>query len=458
MPLIYTDRSRQEEGWRCLRRRYWKYSSVNGYGIDGKARAVPLVTGTEVHAALAGILAIVRQGNGAVKFPLSPAARAQVRGAITAACDSYRASVARVGLSEVDRTDEQRTVAEQCALLEGLCWGWVRMHLNRLLSEFRIIEVEREESFVLGCTCGLGDMRGEPEDHEARDCYGLCQQSRPDFVTERRSDGQLGIDDWKTIGYDLKDTEIERYRTSVQMAVGTLGVERRLGKPITHYYIHFLHKGARRKGYTSPGVFDGPRQQQSHFCYVTLIPGSPGNPPLTPAVPDTYTTEDPWYRKVPTWMLNPEAAPPGWSPLEWWVEQMPDAVLAKLYPVVGPYDRQTWMISGHLRSMQAEEKRWVRRVWEVYEQVQAGVPLRDALDEVIPPSWDCWRYNSTCQFRDLCTHAPGLPAEPNAIMASGRFQLRVPHHEYELRALRESGVPLPAEMVPTGADEGGEEG
>jgi len=453
LPLIYTDRSRQVDSFRCQMLRYLKYHSVNGYGIDGKARHIPLMTGLDIHECLAGVLEIVLTLGGALLPNLSDdLTRGQIRTVIQAAQKKYRDQVEKLGLTGVEEREVTRVVNEQCCLVEGLTWGWCRVMLPLVVKEYTILKVEAEESFVLGCTCGIGDRKGEPADHEAKDCYGVCQQSRPDFVMRKKKvgsaqDGQVGIHDFKSTAYQPNADTIEEYRTSMQMAVGTLGVERSLGEPVTHYEVHFLVKGGRRKGYTSPNVFEGPRQQQSDFCYVSY---SAGNPPL---YKESLSCKGKWYEKVPVWELN-LARPEGWSAVEYWASIMPQEEIEKLFPRIGPYDRQGWMIPGHLTQVLAEEKRWVSRNWAVYDETsQTGAPLKPALDKQITQSWDCWKYGTTCTMRPICDGT--VPWDPKAIMASGLYQLRVPHHKLEEEALRASGVELPAEMLPTG---GGGEG
>jgi hypothetical protein len=475
--LTYTDRSRQEDGlaW-CLRRRWHRYhGGSNGYGIIGVARNIPLLTGQGAHSALAGVLRTLAVGSAAPTFPLNEHARAQVRAAIRSAQDEYRAEVERAKkrLQSVNEDAVERTVNEQCALVEGITWNWTRQQLPILLAEHEIVAVEEEEWFVIGCDCPAGRKRAnktlvkkkmkkeELADHQKADCNGLVHQARPDFVTRRRSDNQFGVDDFKTSSYDVGEDEVELYRTSPQQATQTLAVERRIGEKVSHYTLHVLHKGGRRRMYSGPNEYKGPYQQQVHYCYVGFEPG---------VTEDKFSTKSgqggvPWYKKTSTWEINPER-PKGWTPVEYVVENvMSEAERNALLTRLGPYDRQTWMIPGHLRSVEAEELvRWPRRNWDVYNDAtghpdrqgnatRRAIPLKDALDEHIPQSWQCKKWGRMCSYLPICTGE--IPTTIEAIMESGLYQLRVPHHEPELQALKKAGVPLPKEML-ADSEEAGE--
>jgi len=444
--LIFTDRSRQETENRCKRQRYLQYDSVNGYGITSKAVAVPMMTGLQLHEPLAKVWQTILMGNGAITFPLTEQTRKMIRVFIADAIKTYIQSVKDGGfVASVEFPDYQTTLREQCALVEGLTWGWVRHMLPWVLESHEIIAAEQEESYMLGCTCGIGDGKGEIEEHQAKDCDGIVQQSRPDFVMRRIVDKEVGIHDFKSTSA-VYDGDIERYRNSVQMGVGTVGVERRLGIPVTHYYIHFLLKGSWKRQYSGrvDGVnkYEGPKQQQSDFCYVDY---APANPPLQREV---VQFSGPWYKRTPVWQIDTwQDKPPQYQVGEWLVELMPEEVLAKQFVLLGPYDRQTHLIRGHLTQVKHREWDWTEKLWRVHDRQAEGATLEEALDENFPQSWACQQFGDTCPMYKICTKDGVSLTNP---LASGLYKLRVPHHVPELDAMKENakahGIELPEEL------------
>lgn len=421
---------------------------MNGYGIDGVREKVQLLTGIAVHEILAMILTMLKNfppGNVGVfisALDKNQVARQQIRNFINQKLKEYQETIEQNGFYGVeDPLAQKLMLIEQLHTIEGLIWGWVKVMLPILLRDFEIVAVEQEEGVVLGCTCGLGSKVDWLE-HKTKGCHGILQQSRPDILLLHRATGTLGIHDFKTTkAYDARS--VERYRNSVQMAVGTVGVERRLGKPVTNFYVHFLVKGTVRASYVkSMGDYSGPLQLQNDFCYVTY------QPPQPPLSKEKITTTGTWYTKTPVWQIEFQGKPGGVSNVEWLVEKLPLAELMKLFILQGPYDRQTFLINGYLRQVEADEKRWSAKLWAVYEGQAAGRPIEECLDENIPASWDCYAYNETCVYLPICTRDMVFAADP---MASGKYRLRVPHHEPEKLQLfedaRDEGIPLPVELV-----------
>lgn len=437
--MIYTERSRQEDDLQyCPRRRYWKYHYA-GFGIVRKEVALERDTGIYVHEVIKKVLRVIQLGKAITgdtqRFLASipDNFRRQIRGFIKDSLAQYQTETRAAGFQNIPAQEVERLIQEQSTLIEGLCWAFVKVKLPTLLAQFDIVAIEEEEAIILDCTCGesqIGPTRELHDRHAAAGCQGIYHASRPDVVLRRREDGQLGNHDWKSGKY-FNDWEVNRYRDSVQIAMGTVGAERRLGEPVTHYYIHFLLKGERKKSYI-PAIkkFEGPKTQLSHLCYTTI-----GEPPLT----DFFDTSTKWYLKVPVWELSDIAGKPDdWSNVEYLVEMLRVSVLTDMFGVVGPYDRQQHLIESYKRQLPPYERAWLRRVWAVYKRAQqGGEPMDKVLDEEVPASWHCFKYGAdhVCEFYDLC-HKNGVSADDP--LASGLFVLRTPHHEDELRVAQES--------------------
>ena len=449
MPLIHTDRTRQESALQeCPRASYYEfYGGPTGFGFQRNGARLYAETGIAYHEIVAKILQSVQLSGltpGKINLGLASKARVQIRKFIAPVLQAYRNLVAKEGWGEAESLEEstdaqENWFEEQCCLVEGMVWGFVRVVLPKFLQEFHLISVEREEGVVLGCTCELaGEKSTNYVAHEALDCNGVWQASRPDITMQRLDDLQLGVHDWKTMKY-INDYEVNKYKNSTQMAVGTVGVEKRLGVPVTHYYIHAIQRGDRRPGYVpkeggGKGTFTGPKQQQSDFCYVTF---RASNPPVIKH--ESVTTEGKWYQKQAVWKIEFEEKPEGISNVEWVVEQLPLEELSANYFRIGPYERQTFMIKSHLTQVLHETVRNNQRLHSIYEKVQAGKPLREALDEEVPCSWNCRKWGYDCTYLPICDGS----IQVENVMASGEYQARVPHHLYELRVYQDTmGLPL----------------
>lgn len=398
------DRSRYLAGLQqCQMYRYYQYHAANGYGFTRKSTSLPLTTGISVHAGLAELLVAAKEK---ASLPTPAAVEAIVSKQVAA----YNQLIKAKGFQATeDNAEVEHTRKEQAALISGLIWGWYRAMLPFILEQFEIVDVEREEMLIL-------------------DNIGLM--SKPDWVGRRKADGTLGIHDFKTAGI-INDAYVQEYKHSVQMMVGTVAVEQRLKEPVTHYYIHGLLKGQRRSEYnTSSREYDGPRRQQSFLCYVYE---KTANPPL-----NTQDLQPKWkykdeaganrvlgsaYSKKPLWEVTDAKS---------WTESLQMSSLWEIFPVLGPYARQTWMVDKFLREFQAEEQRWIAKLHRLYED-------ESRLAEEIPRSWDCYKYGSPCQYLPICY---GEVQDP---LGSGKYELRLPHHSPEVDQAKARGAELPSE-------------
>jgi len=407
----YSDRSRTQDCWRCKRLRYLKYHAITGYGIDSKGVSLPLTTGIHVHRPLALILEECMDG----KIPST----ARVREIIGYALADYQAEVTERGFLDAESSDAARTIAEQSCLIEGLVWGYVRAILPTVLKEFEIIAVEKEYLLKLA--------------------DGIILQSRPDFVARRRRDGVLGIHDFKTARY-ISDDEVASYNHNVQMSLGTAAVEATEGERVSHFYIHALIKGIRRP--FKKGGIDTPYEaQHSSLVYAKLTPAMPPH-----KREPSWALTGYWADKQALWSL-PEGfwptKPAEISVSEHWVTHvLPIAELQEQFKLMGPYDRPDHLIAASLREIEYEERRWIDDLFELHAEPRPfGDPsFQSDLSRLFPRSWDCDSYyGGPCPMKHICFAQVGWE-EP---LLTGRYQVRIPHHEQELQQAAARGVPLP---------------
>ena len=460
MPTIIqlTDRSRIDTGLdRCQRARLLNYHwGPSGYGITRKAQSIPLATGTLYHEALAHILKYVQHDDA-----LPPGS--VVRDACRLACAAYDKGVALRGL--VDEGHRLEEVAnEQKALICGFVWSFTLSLLPWLHEQAKIVSVEHDDAKVLACTCGLGDLIGDLDDHQQRDCEGVGFQFRLDLVTEYRArPGVLSY--WEFKGTSQVGEMFEsKWETSPQFALGAVMEQERLGHPIAEAWVIGLIKGRREGDTYNPETKrrEGDQRQQSPLCYGYY---KPANPPLEEEdFQAEYEYHDEWgknhrlgkqYQKRGIWTLastlgyseqSGEGVPGGISPSEFWCKWMPADLLAKQIMLIGPLPINQVLSQGVIEELIAEEQRWKNIHWELYQALEASEwdwtrpTYQSALRRLVPRSWSCRRFGKkhACQYEPICFEHQGW-GQP---LENG-FIPRRPHHQAEMDQLTARGLVPP---------------
>lgn len=465
-PLFLVDNSRLRAGRAaCERLRYLEYhSGPTGYGIRLKRQALPLVTGIGLHAGLNGILSwTVKQGGGQRLPP-----REFVREVVAGIAFSYYKRCEARGFIGIDDALKSRTVREQMALIEGSLWGAWRCLLPAVLREHRVIFVEEEGPVIpVGCTCGLGDCVPPYTAHEERDCEATGIMTRADVVLERLADRALINLDFKSAGDVTEYSWAERQNAGMQFALQCASL-RQVGYPVTETLVGGMNKGWRKAAteqdedgkwrVTQESSAD--KKQNSLFCWAWK---RPGNPPL---MSEDWKYTNKWkeldpksgllvgrgvtkdYSKSPIWEAQFENKPKDWTVLEYWVEWLPQDVVAKEFSLAGPFTSSQAKVDAILRSIAHEGNDWKSKLWKIYEQlVEAGgnfaaEKVQVVLDQEVPQSWACIQYRSACQFRHVCDRREGW-ATP---LDTGLYELRSPHHTIEAEQAKSRGIELPLDQ------------
>lgn len=473
--LFLTDRSRIVSGWgRCRRLRWLQYhSGPTGYGFRPKKNAIPLMTGLAVHKVLELIFKWVMGNplpNGAQQLP----PRETIREFIITATYSYIQRVTGRGFLDAPTTDTERIVREQCALLEGMIWGACRTVLPSILMEYKVVLVEEEHVLVLACTCGLGDFVGRQHQHDSRGCQGLGLMTRGDLILQRYVDNALTYLDFKTSGDVNKWNWAEEFGVSIQGPLVIAAAEAYHDVKLDGgFMVLGLHKGWRKSEQEEDEFGDKHvtessarhKVQDSPFIYAFRRPANPPNWEEDWKHSYRYKEFDPkkgemvgrtlqgkgGYEKTPVWEGEFPMRPAGWSPVEYWVEAMPEGKVAKQFKLAGPFITSAQERQSIIVGLVAEENLWRERLWKIYEAATAvaapGNPLLDpgfikVLDEQVPQTRECWRWGKVCEMYELCKMGQ-VWADP---LASGQFELRRPHHDPELAQSRALGIELPPEQ------------
>jgi hypothetical protein len=472
--LWLTDRSRISDGLGfCKMARFLGYHfGPTGYGIQMKGTKIPLVRGTGLHDGLAAVLEWCRDHDDEIlqglQVPLKegelylPVPETVVRAGVTLAHDRYAKAVEARGYAYLAAQDDVAyTIREQQYLLEGIIWAWCIEVLPEVLRRGRIVEVEHDDTYVVGCTCGLGDGILSKADHEARDCQGIGLQQKPDFILEVRASKELEYHEFKSTGMD-SSTFRDKWETMIQMFAAILDAERRIGRQIQQIYVHGLIVG-RREGDYNPdtGQKDGLQRQQSVCCYgYRRLGTTPMEAPDWKALYEYYDSYDGKRRRLPTSGKNPYKKtgvwelPPEWvgemRPAEWWARWMPSEARRKQLVVIGPLSRQELLVKGFINETIAEETRWRDVCWQLYEMAEvcgegywADERYQTLLNRLVPKSYECRRYGArhACSFEDVCLRREGWDRP----LETGRFIPRRPHHKDELEQAIGRGLLPPEE-------------
>ena len=386
------DRSRYEAGFRCPRLRYLNYhAGPSGKGYQPKEGKLPLLRGIWVHEGLAKICEVIAASEEVTDDIIRMAASYAVIG--------YKKDATEAGvLTDILSEHFEFTVKEQLTLVEGLIWAWSISMLPLFESELEIISVEGEEHFDLP----ISDLE-------------LRFMSRPDILVRTKTGlfaGQVGLGDWKTKESKINEFWIRQWRDSIQMATGSLAAERRLGEPVSHYYLFGLQTGGRDR-FARNGQTTDEERQYSHLCYAKIYPP---NPPFEPDVKLEFKGY--WYDKQPIWEAYFPDKPETVTNVEWVVRQMPKKILDEIFIYAGPYERQETLIHSLKQEIQGNEEAWLNKLHDLYE---AG-STEEALNRLFPRSYQCFYGKYRCGFYGPCREGKSW----------GDFKERTPHHDYEL--------------------------
>lgn len=404
--MIRTSRSAIASLQSCNRRRYWEYEAPSGpdgqKGWERRRLALPLATGSYVHKVVEGLL----KGT-------EPAE------AILAAKTAYLAEAISREVEGEQETLQSRLVQEQAALIEAIGWGWHRTRLHRLLEEYEVVDVEREEQTELA--------------------HDVVLLSRSDAVLRRRSDGRLFVYNPKTAANPSDRRWIANWEVDMQLMTEVLAVERRLGERVYGVLIEGFDKGARVSEKDSVGTITGWRQSSP------LIYGykQDADPPLVPITlyDHEYTRRKGWKR-FPVWeeefgkssipgVANQFAGQfPRWekgsglmrSPIEWWVNWIPLETVEAQFVPLPPIMRDERSVESCVRQVVAMERRIEMSMMDISLRVPSQ--LEQALDEHFPQSFHACLFPSRCQMFEIC-HTPGVASD---VAGSGLYQPRVSNH------------------------------
>lgn len=375
---IVTSRSAYVTGMACRRKRYLMYEAPNDTSTRGWQRRrldLPPTVGIYTHLGVSALF------NGST-----------IEEAVAFACSKFLDEAKSRGIEEANAADDLMFLLhEQQAMIEGLLRAWNRVRLPRLLDEYEVLDVEREEFTWL-----------------SEDAPRVGLESRCDAILRRKSDSRIFIYNPKTVS-NADSRWHRQWDVDIQLMTETLAVTKRMGERVAGVLIEGFLKGARLEEKSLPIT----RRQNSPLIYGFRLPGSP--PIRTTLYDHSYHRGGGWAR-FPVWEET-FALGHGEPSLAYWVNWLPQEVVEEQFAVIPPIMCNDEAIESAVRQMVAEE----RRVRKGRELADGGTSV-DALDIAYPQNTHECTYPSTCPMYAICHDNIG------DIASSGLYSPRVPHH------------------------------
>jgi hypothetical protein len=412
--VFTTSRSAAVTHQRCPRRRYLGYH-YEGTGITKVKLAAPLATGGYTHDGLAMLL----KGSSAVD-------------AAGAVCERYREDCQLRGLDLESTEDQSLVAAEQVALVEAFVHLAARRAIPQLLQEYELVDVEREEWFVLyedGGTVVVMEARCDGLLRERTmitpvtgATYVVVPDPEPSVV------GDLYVLSWKTAAsWDRR--KAKEAKTDMQGLSEAYAVELRVGELVVGTKMIHLIKG-KRKEYPD----DSGKYIQSSPLVHAWMNGAGPTPQFAWAFNWKDETEvNDWGKPVGHRLGK------GWRhcfipdvmPVAEWVQMLDEGMVQ---PEAGDcLERQLISPMPEPRSPK-QKQAWLRQI-ETQElaiadnlKVLEGTDADDVellLDAFFPQYTHSCNYPSHCSFWELC-HTSEDVDNPITL-----YQIRQPHHPGE---------------------------
>jgi hypothetical protein len=443
----------------CAMERYLGYhTGSHGTGYRRTAAAVPLATGGAVHRGMQFLGEWILEWQ--TVNPLRRLVNVPdevIAWAASEAASEYEHKARTRGL-ELTKTDldaataVEQLILEQRTLIEALVWVYAIVRLPYMLSEYKLLNVEFEETPVLDCTCGLGDWVGASEHHAARGCTGIVVQGRGDFLWQALNAPDIVYEEFKTKATPNYGWE-QSFEHSGQLLLNMEAATKRLGREVSSAFVPVLYKGKRDR--TNRDDKSTPKIQQSPLVYGWYDPGGLNREPEWQArykwwddwgkghtLPKTYVRTPIWNEAVPLQPINPNGVVyrAGASRVENWVKGFILPIQwSELLKTLGPFPKPRSRVPLAIEGVLAEEHMWRERV-DYLRSINAHSAHHPEVIALVPRSWNCTHFDGTpCQFKPVCMQDPGW----ENIETMGRYEIRTPHHIPEKAAQEALGVVFP---------------
>lgn len=388
-----TDRSRQIDYQECPRRRYLGFhhpTPLGRIGIRKVRMTIPLATGIYTHRGLAELL------HGA-----------NIDDAVEAAIGEYWSEIHNRGLTVEPGENSTYVADEQTAWVEAALRAYAAVRLPQLLSEYEVLDVEREMDLPL----------------EA----GLIMMTRHDALLRNYDTGERVIQSYKTAAnYDSRTARQAEH--DIQGLSEVAAAEYHLGK-IDAIRMEYLIKGPRR---------EYPKDSGHWEQYSPLIRGyvKPGITTMDDEYgwKRDYTDSDGKDRKLDYRSWKSFHAWEVQGGVKAWIELL---ATGQVQPEAGDCLSQQFVIPQLYYRQEDDLRDWYEQTLSQEMNIKATLEYepefgtaehRSWLNRHFPQHRQSCDYPGPCQFTDIC-FSTNLREDP---LGSGLYQPRVPHHHKEL--------------------------
>jgi hypothetical protein len=337
----------------------------------------------------------------------------------------YEAQVKAAQIDLEMSEDQFYVVQEQMRLAEGLLRCFAKVTLPRLLEEFEVLEVEREEDEIIA---GPDIMTGKYWDMNIKPVFELRLMGRVDALVRERSSGDLYLWSFKTTAtWDKrKDKSAEHDQQGLSEA---WLVEQRLGEKVMGVQMIHLVKGRRAehpkgsgrwitfspliRGYRRPGTVG------TEYAHSWEWDDGDGSHRLGGKWErfDVWTEYvggvKQWIEDLDAMVIQPQAP----SPLE-------GQILTPMPYFRQPEDMQNWLEQTRAQELRIEESKGLL----------GGQVTHDPLwlNAHFPQHRHACHYPGDCQFLRLCFGSEDYRRDP---VGTGDFKVRELNHPIEVGSL-----------------------
>ena len=449
---MYSSRSAVEAYQDCPRYRYNQYF-LNGKGVVGVRKSVPLVTGSAVHCGVEFLLNQLR---------IDTLNDGSVDAAVLISKQEYVKDVGTAGFTGNGlKTDKQQwfTFNEQMALTEGLIRAWAIAELPQIQKRYKVLAVEREIEPIEIAEGVEFQARVDAEFQEISSGdyhnYSLKTASQWGERSENsyKSDLQSATEIWmveqdqkrgnKTIDAVVADCELlnklGRFpQKGVQDIAAYLG-KRKIDKQVSAIRFCFLIKGARKK----PDYY-GNDPEALMITYSPLIRG------YKRFTPSSVEYAHSWFYPNPDNKSGKSALGKGWEPFNvWedpmgvkgWIEKIASGEvqsecgdIIKQQVVTPPeYFRSDDEIEEAIMEVKLQERHIREANTYIEYLIKTQHDTSVAMAETFPHNRKhCYfHFGGECEYLSLCWK-PEVTQDP---IGSGLYQIREAHHQAERESL-----------------------
>lgn len=439
----YSSRSRLEVFANCPREGYIQFC-WDGRGIVKRGASVYLSTGQYTHEGLRIVFLWAKAED-------TNPPEETVDYACLQAIGAYKDEIRNRGFDledGEDRENEQFVVDEQTALVEGFIRSFCLVILPNLLERYKVIDVEREESYEEGNLIMQGRIDVILEERETGDIYIVSFKTSANWDRRQEKANEhdnQGLSETLLLEHRMnQDNEtLDLISKSVRIGLTDEQLNNKVAIASNKYldYISKFRRNDKVMGVLMIYMLKGKRSETSKGSKKWEQ-----NSPLVKAYRKLVGVD---YEYAPSLYYEKAENKSGWGRLgkgwesfytweeeggvkEWVRKLASDEItggrktLEDLFKIPTAYFRRQEHLDSWWRQSRAIENEIAIKLKQLGRDIR-GNDLREKLDYYFPQRRKGCHYPTDCQYLDVC-YTDGVFDDP---IGSGKFMYRIPHHKLE---------------------------